>query len=134
MLVYLCRKGLYVPEMTSKKKGAQFFENIAEASTACLVTMVQGNLAAIAVSHLLIASQTGLVAGTVASLAILTARTGKRWLISLLLGVVTAVVDFFVHPGDVWEAAVTGLGAALLSYLVGLVVRYLGGRKKPSAD
>ena len=117
--------------MNPKKKATPFIENIAEAATACLVTMVQGNLATIAVSHLLIASQTGVVAGTVASLAILTARTSKRWLISLLLGVVTAFVDFFVHPGDIGEAAVTGLGAALLSYLVGLILRFSRARTKP---
>ena len=117
--------------MNLKKKATPFIENIGEAATACLVTMVQGNIATIAVSHLLIASQTGVVAGTVASLAILTARTSKRWLISLVLGVVTAVVDYFVHPGDVGEAAVTGLGAATLSYLVGLILRYLRARTTP---
>ncbi len=38
-----------------------------------------------------------------------------------------ARVDFFVHPGQfgpiAMEAIVTGLGAALLSYLVGTLVR-----------
>ena len=106
-----------------KGKISPFLENIAESTTACLVTMVQGNLMALTLGHWLIASQTGLVAGTVSSAAILLARTKKRWVISLTLGSVTVVVDFLVHPGMfgpvVLEAAVTGLGAALLSLLVG---------------
>ena len=112
-----------------KGKISPFLENIAESTTACLVTMVQGNLMALTLGHWLIASQTGLVAGTVSSAAILLARTKKRWVISLTLGSVTVVVDFLVHPGMfgpvVLEAAVTGLGAALLSLLVGGLIHRL---------
>jgi VIT1/CCC1 family predicted Fe2+/Mn2+ transporter len=43
------------------------------------------------------------------------------------LGALTAIVDYFVHPGmfgpAALEAIVTGLGAALLSYLVGTMLR-----------
>ena len=46
-----------------KKKLTPIFENVAESTTACLITMVQGNLLALTVSHWLIASQTGVVAG-----------------------------------------------------------------------
>lgn len=115
-----------------KEKITPFVENIAESTTACLVTMVQGNLLALTLSHWLIASQTGLVAGTVASIAILATRARNRWLVSALLGVVTTVVDYFVHPGNFGAVAVeaifTGLGAALLSYLVGAIVSYLQAR------
>lgn len=103
-----------------------FVENIAESATACLLTMVQGNLLALGLSHWLIASQTGAVAGTISAAAILIFKTSKRWIISLVLGLATAVVDFFVHPGMfgpvVMEAIVTGIGAAVLSYLVGTIV------------
>lgn len=115
------------------KKVTPFVENIAEATTACLVTMVQGNLLALGLSHWLIASQTGIAAGSVTAAAILLSKTDKRWLISLLLGLITAVVDYFVHPGMfgtvVTEAIVTGLGAAVLSYLVGTIVRSIRGNK-----
>jgi hypothetical protein len=110
-----------------KNKAAPFLENIAESATACLVTMVQGNLLALSLSHWLIASRTGVIAGAVATAAILLARTKRQWVISVVLGVVTAVVDYFVHPGRfgpaAMEAVVTGLGAAVLSYLVGAAVR-----------
>lgn len=109
------------------RKIAPFIEYVAESTTACLVTMVQGNLLAIGVSHLLIASQTGVIAGVATSVGILVARTGKRWIISLVLGVITGVVDFIVHPGMfgsvATEALVTGMGAAVLSYLVGTAIR-----------
>jgi len=106
---------------------APFVENISESTTACLVTMVQGNLLAISLGHLLIAAETGLIAGAVASILLALLRTDRQWIVSLLLGTATAVVDFFVHPGQfgpiAMEAAVTGMGAALLSYLVATVLR-----------
>ena len=112
-----------------KGKIGPFLENIAESTSACLVTMVQGNLMALTLGHWFIASQTGLLAGTVSAAAILLARAKKRWVISLTLGSVTAVVDFLVHPGMfgpvVLEAAVTGLGAALLSLVAGALLHRL---------
>ncbi|MGI9232073.1 MAG: hypothetical protein ACR2RD_00445 [Woeseiaceae bacterium] len=114
------------------KNARPFVENISEATAACLITMVQGNLLALGLSHWLIASQTGLAAGSITAAAILLSRIDKRWLISLLLGVVTAIVDYFVHPGMfgavATEAIVTGIGAALLSYLVGTVISWIRRR------
>jgi phosphate/sulfate permease len=111
------------------KKTAPLIEYVSESAAACLVTMVQGNLLVLTASHLLIASQTGLIAGTIAAVGIFVAKTRNRWLISLGLGVTTAVVDFFVHPGMfgsvVTEAIVTGVAAAILSYLVGTLIRYM---------
>ncbi len=109
------------------KKVVPFVENIAEATTACLVTMVQGNLLVLGLSHWIIASQTGIAAGSITAAAVLLSKTDKRWIISLLLGLVTAVVDYFVHPGMFGtvftEAIVTGIGAAVLSYLAGTMIQ-----------
>jgi hypothetical protein len=97
--------------------------------------MVQGNLLAVAMGHVLIASQTGLIAGVIATVGIFVVRTRKRWIISIVLGAATAVVDFFVHPGMFGplaaEAIVTGLGAAILSYLVGTAIRHFRVKPKP---
>ena len=116
-----------------KNKSAPFVENIAESTAACLFMMVQGNLVAVTLGHWLVASQTGLIAGSIAAAAILFVRTGKRWVVAVLLGSVTMVVDFFVHPGAfgpvALEAALTGLGAAALSYLVGALIRYARARR-----
>jgi hypothetical protein len=114
--------------MQLNKRVVPLVEYIAESTTACLVTMVQGNLLALTFSHLLIASQTGIVAGTIASVAVFLGRNSKRWVVSLVLGTATAIVDYFVHPGMfgpvALEAIVTGVAAAALSYLVGTGVKF----------
>jgi hypothetical protein len=103
-----------------------YVENVTEAGCACLITMVQGNLLALGVAHWIIASQTGLIAGAIAGTTILAAKLRKQWVISLTLGVVTATVDFYVHPGTfgtmaIAEAMVTGVGAGSLSYVASLL-------------
>ena len=114
-----------------------FVENIAESTVACLVTMVQGNVLALGLSHWLIASQTGVVAGTVTSVAILLARASDPRVIAAALGIVTAAVDFYIHPAMIegpayLEAVITGLGAAILSYLVTMTVQRLGRNRQSS--
>jgi hypothetical protein len=106
---------------------APLVENVAEASTACLITMMQGNFLAFTLTHWLIASQTGVIAGVVASVTLMLAKTDNRWLVAAVLGTVTAAVDFMVHPGSfgsiATEAIVTGAAAGTLSYLVGSLWR-----------
>ena len=68
-------------------KISPFVENISEATVACLITMAQGNVLTIGVSHLIIASQTGFTAGAVATIAIILSKTHRRGLIALILGV-----------------------------------------------
>ena len=116
------------------KKAQPFVENISEATVACLVTMVQGNVLVLGLSHWLIATQTGVVAGTITSVAILVARANDPRVIAAALGVVTAVVDYYMHPSMIegpafLEAIITGVGAAILSYLVTLTVRRLRRNK-----
>ena len=110
-----------------REKIAPFIEYTAESTAACLVTMVQGNILALTLGHLVIASQTGVVAGAFAAIALFASQTANRWVVSAVLGVATAIVDYFVHPGMIGpvfvEAIITGIAAAVLSFLVGSVVR-----------
>lgn len=119
--------------MKLKERLAPYIEYFAESTTACLVTMVQGNVLALGLSHLLIASQTGFAAGIVTYFAVLLSNTGNRLIIAAILGVATGVVDFFVHPGmfgaAATEAIVTGLGAAVLSFIIGTAIEWLGKRR-----
>lgn len=119
-----------VPE--ASPRNTLYVENISEAAAACLFTMVQGNILVLGLGHLYIATQTGIVAGLLATAALLVAKTSKRWVVSLVLGCVTAIVDFLIHPGMfggvATEALVTGLMAGCLSYMVGSLIAYL--RKK----
>lgn len=111
-----------------KKHLTPFAEYLAESTTACLVTMVQGNFLALTMGHLFIASQTGVFAAGLAAVTLAFAKTNRRWVIAVVVGVVTAIVDFFVHPGmfggAATEAIVTGLAAAVLSYVAGTLFRY----------
>lgn len=110
------------------KKAQPFVENISEATVACLVTMVQGNVLALGLSHWIIATQTGVVAGTITSVAILLAKANDPRIIAVALGLFTAVVDYYMHPSMLagpafLEALITGVGAAVLSYLVTMTLR-----------
>jgi VIT1/CCC1 family predicted Fe2+/Mn2+ transporter len=103
-----------------------YIENISEATCACLITMVKGNVLAITVAHWVIALETGVIAGLIASTAILSAKLRRQWVISLTLGLVTAIIDYVVHSGPmivpaILESIITGLGAAALSYIVSLI-------------
>ena len=108
---------------SAKERVLPFVENASEATIACVITMVQGNLLVLGLSHWLIASQTGIAAGALTAIPLTVTRIKKRWIIALVLGIATAAVDFFVHPGMFGpiaaEAIVTGVGAAGLSLLIG---------------
>ncbi len=88
---------------------------------------------AVTLAHLFVASQTGLIAAVIVAIGLYFARTSTRWLISITLGVVTAVVDYFVHPGMfgsvATEALVTGAGAAILSYLAGTGIQHVRSKQ-----
>jgi len=112
-----------------KNRLAPYIENVTEAGCACLVTMVQGNVLSLGIAHWIIASQTGLIAGAIAGTTMLITGFRRQWLISVMLGVITAVVDFCVHPEtlgimSIGNALITGLAAATLSYLASLFFTY----------
>ncbi len=117
-----------------KNKLKPYFENTTEAGVACIVTMVQGDLMSLTAAHWFIATQTGLIAGTITATALLLTRIKREWIISVALGVITMIVDYFVHPGmlsryAIVEAVVTGLGAAALSFIAARVFRLLARRR-----
>jgi len=55
---------------TGVKRAGPVLENITESATACLLTMVQGNVLALGLGHWIVASQTGVAAGILASSAV----------------------------------------------------------------
>jgi hypothetical protein len=106
-----------------------FIENATEATVACLLAMVQGNLLAISLGHWLIASQTGIAAGAATAAVLYVWSSASPLKVAFVLGVLTAIVDFFVHSGQfgpvALEAIVTGAAAALLSWLLGSAFRWM---------
>lgn len=118
----------------SSRRWFPFLENTAESTVACVVAMTQANLLVVTAGHWIVAAQTGLIAGSATATLVVLARTRKRWVISALLGILTALVDYWVHPGGFgpvfMEAAVTGLIAAVLSFGVGWAWRRIRGPEK----
>lgn len=96
-------------------------EGVSESTIACLLAMVQGNILALTIGHLIIAIQTGFIAGIIAFGVTVKARINNHWIIALVLGISTAIIDYLIHPssfgGAATEAIVTGLVAGLLSYM-----------------
>ena len=96
-----------------------------EAGAVCLLLMVQGDLAGITLTHLGIATQTGLLA-VFPALGLTFTRYARhlanRWTASALLGVTTFFADAMIHgshyPGAYTEAALTGAGAFVFSLAV----------------
>jgi hypothetical protein len=96
-------------------------EGVSESTIACLLAMVQGNLLVLTIGHLLVAMQTGFIAGIIAFGVTVKARINNHWAIALLLGISTTIIDYLIHPssfgGAATEAIVTGLIAGLLSFM-----------------
>jgi hypothetical protein len=96
-----------------------------EAGAVCLVLMVQGDLTAVTLAHLIIATKTGLLAVAPALGVTFTKHARhllNRWTASAFLGVCTFAADALMHgshyPGKYTEAALTGIGAFFFSLVV----------------
>jgi integral membrane sensor domain MASE1 len=96
-----------------------------EAGAVCLVLMVQGDLTAITLAHLVIATKTGVLA-VAPALGVTFTRYARhflnRWTASAFLGGCTLLADALIHqshyPGEYTEAALTGIGAFFFSLAV----------------
>jgi hypothetical protein len=114
-----------------------FAEHTAESTVACMIGMTQANVLLATAGHWVVAAQTGIIAGSATAALVLLARARKPWIVSMLLGVLTAAVDVWVHPGGFgpvfMEAAVTGLIAGGLSFGAGWIRRRGDRREAGSA-
>jgi hypothetical protein len=98
---------------------------VVEVGAVCLLLMVQGDLAGATLTHLGVASQTG-VLGVFPILGVTYTRYARhltnRWTSSALLGLCTFAADAAIHashyPGAFTEAALTGMGAFLFSLMI----------------
>jgi hypothetical protein len=111
-----------MPAQSLVRRATPVVENITESATACLLTMVQGNVLVLGVGHWIVASQTGVLAGLLASVALYASGGRGRWVVAGGLGLATALVDYAIHPSAFGpaaaEAIVTGMAAGALSLLV----------------
>lgn len=96
-----------------------------EVAAVCVVLMVQGDLAGVTLTHLAIASKTGLL-GVFPLLGVTFTQQARvlanRWTSSSLVAVCTFFADAAVHPshypGAYTEAALTALGAFFFSLAI----------------
>jgi O-antigen ligase len=123
------------------KRAAPMLENVTEAAAACLLTMAQGNVLAFGLGHWIVASQTGLAAGVLATAALWLSGGRGRWAVAGVLGLATAAIDYVVHPSGfgpaLAEPIVTGIAAAGLSLLAATVRdRWVRSRRRaePATD
>jgi hypothetical protein len=102
-----------------------FGHKAVETGAACLLLMVQGQLAQATLGHFFIASETGIL--TVFPLLGMTwtrhaRHFSNRWVSALLVAVCAFFADAFIHAshyrGEYTEAAFTAAGAFALSVLV----------------
>jgi hypothetical protein len=104
-----------------------------EVAAVCVLLMVQGDLAGVTLTHLGIASKTGLL-GVVPLLGVTftqhTRHLQNRWTSSSLVAICTFFADAIIHashyPGVYTEAALTAVGAFLFS--LGISFTPLGKR------
>ena len=102
-------------------------EKFSEAWLSCMVLMVEGNVMAWTIPHTITALKVA-TSSVLAYAAIQLAFKQQNAFVNILMmGVVTALMDFNVHPthfGPVWaEAVATGAGTAGLGLIVKAIRR-----------
>ena len=88
--------------------------------------MVSGDLSCLTINHALTAARTGSITAVSVGLCFLIVGRDSKWLMVGTVGIFTMLADLLSHPthfGPAYaEAALTGLGAALLTAVVGWVL------------
>ena len=115
-----------------------FLTPFCEATPACLLVMVQGNIWLATIGHLQKAVETGFITGVgVLILSLFTYRWfGNKYVVAGITGSMCFVADLLAHPshfgGASTEAIVTGIFTALISLAVNFVGKkfFVYGRNK----
>jgi len=108
-----------------------FLTPFCEATPACLLVMVQGNIWLATLGHLQKAIETGFITGVgVLILSLFTHRwLGNRYLVAGITGGMCFIADLLIHPTQfgsyTTEAIVTGIFAAIISLVVNIVGKKL---------
>ena len=114
-----------MPQVVSTKVKL-LVEKFSEAWAACMICMVQGDVTVLTISHTVTASKTGALAGMGCVIASCLSSKRNKTTDALLTGAVTMAADFAIHPThfgpQLAEAALTGIVAACLCYLISVKV------------
>jgi hypothetical protein len=110
------------------QKMKTFLTPFCEATPACLLVMVQGNIWLATIGHLQKAVETGLITGIgVLTLSLFTHRWfGNKYVVAGITGGMCFIADLLVHPTHfgsfTTEAAVT----AAITMIISLVMNFVG--------
>ena len=110
------------------QKMKTFLTPFCEATPACLLVMVQGNIWLATIGHLQMAVETGLITGVgVLILSLFTHRWfGNKYVVAGITGGMCFIADLLVHPTHfgsfTTEAAVT----AAITMIISLVMNFVG--------
>ncbi len=114
-----------MPQVVSTKVKL-WVEKFSEAWAACMICMVQGDVTVLTISHAVTASKTGALAGMGCVIASCVSSKRNKTTDALLTGAVTMAADITIHPThfgpQLAEAALTGIVAACLCYLISVKV------------
>lgn len=116
-----------------------FVTPFCEATPACLLVMVQGNILLATIGHLQKAVETGFITGV--GVLILSSFTHRwfrnKYLVAGITGGVCFIADLFVHPthfgGYTSEAMVTGAITALISLALNFIGKKLFAHSRGNA-
>jgi hypothetical protein len=108
-----------------------FITPFCEATPACLLVMVQGNIWLATMGHLQKALETGLLTGLgVLILSLFSHRWfNNKYIVAAITGAMVFVADLIVHPshfgGFATEAIVTGIFTAIISLALNIIGKKL---------
>ena len=89
-----------------------------ESWIACMLSMVQGDVTVLTLKHAMTASKLGVISAISVALCMLLRKNPSEWMVAWVIGVMTILGDWLVHPANFpGEALVTGAGAFALSIL-----------------
>ena len=92
------------------------FKAFRDTWTACILSMVQGDLSVVTLDHAMTASKVGIISFLGVALCMLVKSNPNPWFTAWVIGVLTVIGDYIVHPAHFpGEAFVAGLGAFILS-------------------
>ena len=115
-----------------------FLTPFCEATPACLLVMVQGNIWLATIGHLHKALETGFITGIgVLILSLFTYRWfGNKYVVAGITGGMCFIADLLIHPthfgSNTTEAIVTGAVTAIISLTVNFIGKkfFMYGRSK----
>jgi hypothetical protein len=105
-----------------------FLTPFCEATPACLLVMVQGNIWLATMGHLQKAVETGLITGAgIFILSLFTHRWfGNKYIVAGITGGMCFIADLLAHPSHFGGASSEAIATGIFTALISLIVNFVG--------